>query len=255
MQMTREKIYAVQQFLNANGFGPLVVDGFRGRSTNQAIVAFKVSRGLKARPFIGPITWGEMFPDVEDISGRGIIPTQTTKAGVLSKAAEAPDLPWLDEAHRKMGLHERKNNKTLWSWLKRWGGSVGDPAVIPWCGDFVESAIAMAMPDEPLPENPFLAANWAKWGAPVKPGKGCVLSFWRGKPTSWKGHVGFYWGEDDTAYHVLGGNQKNAVTIARIAKNRLRKNGARWPSTAPLPPRGPEVVRLSKSGKLSTNEA
>jgi hypothetical protein len=32
------------------------------------------------------------------------------------------------------------------------------------------------------------------------------------------GHVGYYFGEDATAYHVLGGNQGDAVTIARIAR-------------------------------------
>ena len=33
--------------------------------------------------------------------------------------------------------------------------------------------------------------------------------------------------------HVLGGNQSNAVTVARIAKDRLL--GARWPRSAYLP--------------------
>ena len=35
------------------------------------------------------------------------------------------------------------------------------------------------------------------------------------------GHVGLYIGEDDTAFHVLGGNQDDKVCIKRILKSRL----------------------------------
>ena len=34
------------------------------------------------------------------------------------------------------------------------------------------------------------------------------------------GHVGLYVGEDYGAYHVLGGNQSDGVTITRIARDR-----------------------------------
>jgi len=66
------------------------------------------------------------------------------------------------------------------------------------------------------------------------------------------GHVGFYAGEDERAYHVLGGNQSDSVSITRIPKDRLLE--ARWPSTASTVESGP--IQLA-SGKtiLSTNEA
>jgi hypothetical protein len=41
------------------------------------------------------------------------------------------------------------------------------------------------------------------------------------------GHVGFYVGEDSTHYHVLGGNQGDAVSIVRIARS--RSIARRWP--------------------------
>ena len=41
------------------------------------------------------------------------------------------------------------------------------------------------------------------------------------------GHVGFYVGEDSTAYHVLSGNQFDKVGITRIDKSRLV--AIRWP--------------------------
>ena len=61
----------------------------------------------------------------------------------------------------------------------------------------------------------------------TKPVTGAVLIFERGSG----GHVGFAGGQDDTHFFVLGGNQSDAVTVARIAKSRLL--GARWPATYP----------------------
>ena len=74
-----------------------------------------------------------------------------------------------------------------------------------------------------------------------------VLIFSRGSG----GHVGFAIGQDDAHFYVLGGNQSDAVTIARVAKSRLL--GARWPATVP-----PRLQRLPtmKPGEFltTTNE-
>lgn len=82
----------------------------------------------------------------------------------------------------------------------------------------------------------------------MQPVPGAVLVFERGSG----GHVGFAIGQDDTHFHVLGGNQSDAVTVARIAKSRLL--GARWPATVP-----PRLQRLPtmKLGEYltTTNEA
>ena len=77
--------------------------------------------------------------------------------------------------------------------------------------------------------------------------RGSVLVFERGSG----GHVGFAVGQDDTHFYVIGGNQSDAVTVARIAKSRLL--GARWPATVP-----PRQQRLptTRPGKFlaTTNE-
>jgi hypothetical protein len=78
-----------------------------------------------------------------------------------------------------------------------------------------------------------------------------VIVFWRGSKAGTSGHVGLYAGEDAEAYHVLGGNQSDAITIARLDKARVL--GFRWPVKFPLPKSGP--VHLTKAGGLSTNEA
>ncbi|WP_153039724.1 hypothetical protein [Pseudovibrio sp. Ad37] len=61
---------------------------------------------------------------------------------------------------------------------------------------------------------------------------GSILVFWRGSPRGWNGHVGFYVSESAGHYHVLGGNQSNAVTTAKLSKRRLLD--IRWPESYPV---------------------
>lgn len=205
----------VQRRLIALGFNPGTPDNIRGRRTIAAIKAFQVANHLTADGIAGPQTIRALF------------------GGALQSPADSPDAtPWLDIAERKKGLHEKRDNAALRAFLKSDGGTVGDPAQVAWCGDFVETCIALALPDEPLPNNPYGAINWMGFGKPVSPRMGAILVFWRGSAGAWTGHVGFYVGEDETHYHVLGGNQADAVNVSRIAKARLRKDGSRWPLTA-----------------------
>jgi len=227
----------IQQALIDAGYnlGPSGADGVRGRMTIAAIKAFQRKNRLFPDAIVGPKTQAKLFSHTVEMP-RGV------------------QLPWMGEAHRIKGLHEKRDHRRLWDWLRSDGATVGDPAKIPWCGDFVQTAIALSMPDEPIPINPYLAANWSKFGTDCKPQLGAVLVFWRGSPSSWKGHVGFYVGEDRTHFHVLGGNQSNAVTITKIAKNRLRERGSRWPLTGPD---GDGKTRYSDGKGLitTTNEA
>jgi uncharacterized protein (TIGR02594 family) len=147
-----------------------------------------------------------------------------------SLAPQGP-LPWVIEAKSALGRNEARDRSWLMDWLKRDGRSLGDPGKNPWCGDFVETYIRMGLPEEPLlgalGSNPYWARNWLLFGQSVQPITGAVLVFERGSG----GHVGFAVGQDDTHFFVLGGNQSDAVTIARVAKSRLL--GARWPATVP----------------------
>jgi len=219
----------IQRALKQHGFDPGPLDGAMGPLTRAAIAGFEKDHGLKA----------DGAPDGAFLEALG------------GGEARAPFLPWFEEAKRRQGLHESRDKVELAAFLRSDGSSVGDPTKLPWCGDFVETCTAVALPDEPLPENPYLARNWLKFGVSCAPTEGAVLVFWRGSKAGTSGHVGFYAGEDSAAFHVLGGNQSNAVTIARIAKSRLL--GARWPKTAP-PPTGSRTER-SAGGALSTNEA
>lgn len=221
---------AIQTALRARGFDPGPVDGIMGRRTIAAIMAFQRANGLDVDGIVGPATAEALFGEPSD-------------AGPLEGR------PWYDLALTKKGLHEKRDNRELREFLRLDGSTLGDPAQLPWCGDFVETCLALTLPNEILPGNPYLARNWAKFGIPCEPNIGAVLVFWRGSPEGSSGHVGFYAGEDRKRFYVLGGNQSNAVTIAPIAKERLL--ASRWPKTAP-------VGRLLKAsltgGVLSVNE-
>lgn len=218
----REHIRSLQAALRALGHDPGPVDGFDGPRTRAAALAFGQRGAVVAAPVPAPVV-------------------------------AAPEPPWLVEARRILGRHETRDNGWLSKWLRSDGRTLGDPAKLPWCGDFVETCIRLTLPDEPFPgalgENPYWARNWNLFGAPLlQPALGAVVVFSRGSG----GHVGFAVGEDSYALHVLGGNQSNAVTIARISKDRLI--GMRWPSTFARPA-SRTLPRMTAAGKLSTNEA
>ena len=141
------------------------------------------------------------------------------------------------------------NNPSIMAWAKATGQ---DRAyrndATAWCGLWM-AYVALQAGWEP-PINPLWARNWANFGKPVAaPMLGDVLVFSRGNG----GHVGLYVGEDAGAYHVLGGNQGDRVSIKRIAKNRLL--GARRCPWRINQPSNVRRIELEAGGKLSTNEA
>lgn len=131
-------------------------------------------------------------------------------------------------------------------WLRKLGSWIKDDDT-PWCGTFC--AAVMHEAGLPYPREYPRAKSWADYGANLRTthlAPGSILVFSR----NGGGHVGFYVGEDATAYHVLGGNQGNAVNIMRIAKARCI--ATRWPRGEPVIG-GP--VRMAANGDLSRNEA
>ena len=70
--------------------------------------------------------------------------------GLPASVSPQGPLPWITEAKTALGRNEVRDRSWLMDWLKRDGRSLGDPAKNPWCGDFVETCIRMALPEEPL---------------------------------------------------------------------------------------------------------
>lgn len=233
----------LQATLRSLGYDPGPIDGLTGPKTRSALAKFQSDNSLPVNPSPTPQDWKVLLAK----SGKGSRDTLTT-------ALDGVTPPWMDQMMAKKGLHEGRDFDELYRWLKSAGISV-NPKTTPWCGDAVETAILRALPDEPLPSNPAASINWLPFGTELKaPSYGAVLIFWRGKPDGWQGHIGFYVGEDSTHYHVLGGNQSDRISVTRIAKNRLRKGGIRWPTGYPLPTSG--VIMRKKDGLVVTeNEA
>ena len=166
----------------------------------------------------------------------------------------------------------RGSNKTILGWRDELNGATtdGKPIVvgysdddIPWCGLFAAIVVFRRLKNIlEVVASPLWARNWAKYGNEVatqkngklvnkgdlKPSLGDILVFVR----NGGGHVGFYVGEDANYFHVLGGNQSNAVTITRIAKSRCI--AVRRPPYK-ITPAACKPFHLSASGTVSNNEA
>ncbi|MBB4154197.1 uncharacterized protein (TIGR02594 family) [Sphingomonas jinjuensis] len=168
----------------------------------------------------------------------------------------AKEPAWLIAARAKLGTREAAgalNNPTILGWAKRLGAKVLGIAYnadsVPWCGLFA----ATCMTDAGITPPPIAlrAKSWADWQAPIRPERlapGAVLVFQR----EGGGHVGFYLGETQTHYEVLGGNQGDCVSIVRIAKSRCIAR--RWPRGTPVIG-GPVWIAGGPARPTSNNEA
>lgn len=219
----------IQQALKDEGFDPGPIDGIPGPKTNAAIIAFNKSMALPETVRLSPV------------------------ALQILGFAQEPEYPWMNELGRYMGLHEVRDKKKLMA-LLRVGGTVGDPAKLPWCADLVESVIKVALPNEPFTGpvgiNPYYSLNWLKWGIHVAPCYGAIAIFVR--PGG--GHIGFLVGYDPVRkrYRVRGGNQSNAANDCWVNASRLK--GCRWPSTYSIYEK-PLPVMNSAGAVVSRNEA
>jgi uncharacterized protein (TIGR02594 family) len=146
--------------------------------------------------------------------------------------------PALLEALKLWGVTEVKgkhHNPIIMGWAKELGGmtqSLYDEDEDPWCGLFAGIVIRRA--GFKPPGLLVRARAWLDFGSEITvPMLMDVLVFKR----EGGGHVGFYAGEDDEAFHVLGGNQGDQVKIVRIARDRMM--GAR----RPLYDQTPQMIR------------
>lgn len=92
---------------------------------------------------------------------------------------------------------------------------------VPWCSAFVNTICASTGYEY---TGKLTARSWEHVGVETKnPIAGDIVVFWRGSPDSWKGHVAFYLNEtpDGKYINVVGGNQGNAVSVAKYPKSRL----------------------------------
>lgn len=163
------------------------------------------------------------------------------------------DYPWIVEAKKHIGLKEipgPKHNPTIIGWLEylKAPSWLDKSDETPWCGTLV--GFCMKSNGISVPTYWMRASDWCNWGVKLdKPIDGCVVVFTR----TGGGHVGFVMGETKDGFlSVLGGNQGNAVSIAKFDKSRV--TGYYWPKEFPVPANG-KISVVSNTGAVSTNEA
>lgn len=172
-------------------------------------------------------------------------------------ASDAPSL--VREAMKLYGVLEtpgKGDNPIIIQWAKEVEKALGVAHLgytadsIPWCGLFVGVVATRAGWADQMPKTPLWAKSWLEFGQKADvPSFGDVLVFGR----DGGGHVALYVGEDAGYWHVLGGNQSDAVTITRIAKGRLL--GARRPKWRVAQPASVRKITVGAFGHVSTNEA
>jgi uncharacterized protein (TIGR02594 family) len=144
------------------------------------------------------------------------------------------------------------HNDIIMGWAKDLGlEKIYTSDEIAWCGLFMAEVCKKAGVETNLTAKQSLwALNWSKFGTNQSVAMlGDILTFKR----NGGGHVGIYVGEDDTCYHILGGNQSNMVCITRIEKSRV--NSIRRTNWKLKQPKNVRVIKLESNGVISKNES
>jgi len=159
--------------------------------------------------------------------------------------------PWMTEANRWLGLREiagKQHHPQILSWWEKTKLPYRDDET-PWCAAYVGGCLEECGIQS---TRSAAARSYEKYGdAITTPTYGAITVFWRGSKTGWQGHVAFLVGVTRTGDLLcLGGNQSDAVTVAKFDRARLL--GFRFPKGDFV--RRPAPV-LAGPSSYSTNEA
>lgn len=128
---------------------------------------------------------------------------------------------WLKIGLKEMGIKEVEGSKHNPRILEyhRATTLMATSDEVSWCSAFACWCMEKAGIQSPRNAQ---ARSWVSWGEMIPaPVLGCAVVFWREKPDSWKGHVGFYIFEENDLVYVLGGNQENSVSIKPYKKEQV----------------------------------
>lgn len=136
--------------------------------------------------------------------------------------------PWLDEAWRLFGVHERQGSADHPEIMSLYR-EVGHPGIrhdeTPWCAAFLGACLERAGFRS---TRSLMARSYSQWGVRLsQPRPGAIIVLSRGADPVY-GHVGFWVGQTASRIFLLGGNQSNAVTVSSFDKRRLID--VRWPN-------------------------
>jgi uncharacterized protein (TIGR02594 family) len=146
------------------------------------------------------------------------------------------DPAWLKVAAGELGQREVPgpgDNPRIVSYFEACSYRAEHDAV-PWCSAFVNWCLRETHVRR---TQSALAASWLRWGQECfTPQRGAIVVLRRrvlGADTatgsSTGHHVGFYLADDRETVTLLGGNQHDAVTVARFPRETYRVLALRWP--------------------------
>lgn len=151
--------------------------------------------------------------------------------------------PWMAHAWACFGVREfkgRASNDAVLQMYKDAGHEAIVDDAVPWCAAFVGACLKRAGASG---TGSLRARSYLQWGSQRDaPEYGAVAVLSRGKNPA-LGHVGFIVGETDRHVFLLGGNQSNAVSVAKYNKARLLAVR----SVAPNAERSVSTPRLSSA--------
>lgn len=205
------------------GFNPGPIDGLIGNKTLSAIEQFVKKYD------------SETYSACENQGDERNLTLIKVCFRILPNVKLTKSLPiWLKTAAKYLGEKEIKgsqHNPFIIEWWKAIKSKIIDDET-SWCAAFVGGILEETGIMSTRSES---ARSYNKWGLELdRPAYGSIVVFWRGKPSSWKGHVGFVVGRDQhNNLMVLGGNQKDQVCISSFSA--LRVLSYRWPATSVYP--------------------
>lgn len=143
-------------------------------------------------------------------------------------AVPAGGVPWMREADRWLGLREiagAKHHPQILGWWESIKAPFRDDETA-WCAAYVGGVLEEVGIQS---SRSAAARSYESWGEKVAtPTYGAITVFWRGSKSGWQGHVAFLVGVTKTGDLLcLGGNQSDAVNVAKFGRDRLL--GFRFP--------------------------
>lgn len=189
-------------------------------SDAQILYGFALARGKAVSPAVSSTGfWSTIFSAVLAFL-RGATATSGT--------AGAP--AWYARAEKEIGFHEVGENRGIERYITAARcGSIGDP----WCAIFVNAMLELSNIDgtrSAMARSFETDADFVKLSGPAL---GCIVTMWRGSPSSGSGHVFLYDGEGPRGVRGIAGNEDDGVR--RAFHDRSRITGYWYPRSQPQP--------------------
>lgn len=262
MGMSGDVVKQIQLGLRGAGYA-LNGTGYFGPATDTAVEAFQKRAGLKVDGVVGNKTAMTIDATLRGLSGVGAAP-----AIIMPPAIEVGRPLWLEAGIKLVGTKEfagSRDNPVIIDWAKAEGGDIAATYthdVIPWCALFANHCLTKVGLKGTetlwaLDFNSDLMKKRTGQGWPAVPLIGPAVGAFAPMLRDGGGHIIQVVGKDQHGNIMgLGGNQKDAVSIAPFALSRLNR-GFWWPDSVPIPHNvGLSHLPIVRSdGKVSSKEA